>query len=86
MQLITPRFREVFEEPDLIVTDDLDASMVESWDSLNHITLIVELEQQLNIVFTADEFAAMRNVGDLIDCLVVKGFCQNGNGPEENLQ
>jgi acyl carrier protein len=78
IEAITPVFREVFEDEDLVITRELDARQVENWDSLNHITLIVELEQVAGIQFTTDEIASMANVGDLIDCLIRKGFSGDG--------
>tara|TARA_R110000782_G_scaffold243386_4_gene329950 strand:+ start:1856 stop:2116 length:261 start_codon:yes stop_codon:yes gene_type:complete len=72
-ETITPIFREVLEDPGLEVTRELDAHQVEAWDSLNHITLIVELEGAFGIQFTTDELAAMSKVGDLVDCLLAKG-------------
>jgi acyl carrier protein len=71
---ITPVFRSVFEDGSLVVTRDLDASRVEAWDSLNHITLIVELERLAGVTFTTDELATMANVGDLVECLIAKGY------------
>ena len=71
---ITPIFRIVFEDNDLEVNRELDASKVVNWDSLNHISLIVELEQLTHTRFTTDELAAMVKVGDLIDVLVSKGY------------
>ena len=74
IEAITPVFRSVFEDEALTVTRELDASQVEEWDSLNHITLIVELESMTGITFTTAELASMVKVGDLIDLLAVKGF------------
>ena len=71
---IAPVFRGVFEDDKLTVTRELDASQVEAWDSLNHITLVVEIEQATGLTFTTDELAAMATVGDLIDCLIAKGY------------
>ena len=71
---ITPVFREVMESDGLKVTRSLDASQVEAWDSLSHITLVVELEHQMGLVFTTDELASMATVGDFIDCVVAKGY------------
>lgn len=73
--LITPIFRSVFEDPALQVTRDLNAQAVSNWDSLNHITLVVELESATGTQFTTDELASMMNVGALIDCLAGKGVC-----------
>ena len=71
---ITPVFREVFEDDALVVHRDLDANQLDNWDSLNHITLIVELETVTNISFTTDELASMATVGDMIDLLDQKGY------------
>ena len=71
---VTPTFRSVFELNDLVLTRDLDASRVEAWDSLNHISLIVELENLAGIVFTTDDLASMVNVGSLVDILIAKGY------------
>ena len=70
---ITPIFREVLEDSTLELSRMFDAHQVEAWDSLNHITLVVELEGAFGIQFTTDELAAMANVGDLVDCLLAKG-------------
>ena len=71
---ITPVFQEIFDEPNLVVTKELDASQVDNWDSLNHISLIVELEDLCSCSFTTDELANLRNVGDFIDLLKAKGY------------
>ena len=73
IDLITPVFRSVFEDDRLVLDRALNASMVENWDSLNHITLVVELEQITGAQFTSDELASMADVGGLIDCLAEKG-------------
>ena len=65
LQLI---FRDVLD-PALVLSDDLDASKVPAWDSLNHITLIVEIEQQFGVELTTDELADLRNVGDMVTLL-----------------
>ena len=70
---ITPVFRRVMEDENLVLTRDLNASHVDAWDSLNHITLVVELEATLNMQFTTDELVKMATVGDLIDCVIQKG-------------
>ena len=71
---ITPTFRSVFELDDLVLSRYLDASHVAAWDSLNHISLIVELENLAGIVFTTDDLASMVNVGSLVDILIAKGY------------
>ena len=62
-------FRDVLDSPNLIVTDDLTASKVKGWDSLNHVTLVMTLEQEFGVKFTTREVMGWRNVGQMLDCL-----------------
>jgi acyl carrier protein len=71
---ITPVFQRVFDEDTLVVCRSLDASQVEAWDSLNHITLVLELESLTGVTFTASELGEISCVGDFIDLLIEKGF------------
>lgn len=71
---ITPIFREVFDDESLILSDDLTAADVANWDSLNHITLIVELETLSGLSFSTDDLVNLRNVGDFIQLLSERGF------------
>ena len=75
IEMITPIFRTVFEDENLVVTPDLNAQLVANWDSLNHITLVVELERAAGVQFTTDELATMVNVGSLLASLAGKGVC-----------
>ena len=74
LNILTPLYRDVLEIPDLDLTMELSARDVESWDSLNHITLIVEVETLTGLVFTTDELIALENLGDFVKLLVSKGF------------
>ena len=69
---MTPIFRQALETPDLILTQDLDATRVENWDSLNHISLIIALEEAFSIQFETEELVALVNVGDMAKLIVNK--------------
>jgi acyl carrier protein len=71
---ITPVFREVFDDPFLELSEELSAHDVENWDSLNHITLIVELESLTGLVFTTEELVDLQNVGDFVTLMANKGY------------
>jgi acyl carrier protein len=62
-------FRTVFEKPDLVLRDDMQAKDVEGWDSLNHVTLIMTIEDEFNIKFTTKEVMGFQNVGEMLSCL-----------------
>jgi len=65
-------FRQVLNNQNLTLTDNLTAPDVEGWDSLNHITLVMTLEEQFNVKFTTREVMGWQNVGEMLDCLEKK--------------
>lgn len=74
LDAITPIFRDVFDEPSLILTESTSANDVKNWDSLNHITLIVELEDLSGMSLSTDELVNLKNVGDFVQLLADKGY------------
>lgn len=58
-------FKEILD-PDLVLTEELDASKVPQWDSLNHISLVVAIEGEFGIDLSAEELADLTNVGDMV--------------------
>lgn len=66
-------FQEVFDRSDLVVTDEMVANDVESWDSLVHITLVISLEERFDIRFSTREVMGWKNVGEMIDTLIERG-------------
>ena len=74
IELLQPIFRTVFEDEELIVTREMSAKDVQNWDSLNHITLIVEIEMYTGLTLTTDDLINLANVGDFVDLLEKKGF------------
>ena len=59
-------FQEVFDDEEIELFDAMTAADVEDWDSLSHITLILELEAAFGIRFTTKEVLATKNVGEFI--------------------
>ncbi len=62
-------FKDVFEDDDLEVTRETTAHDVEGWDSLMHVTLIVNVEKSFGVKFTSSEISALKKVGDLEDLI-----------------
>jgi acyl carrier protein len=58
-------FRTVFEDPGLEIRDTMTADDVDRWDSLTHITLIMDVEKAFGVRFRNAEVARLQNVGDL---------------------
>ena len=66
---LTDIFMDVFEDDDLKITRETTAHDVEGWDSLMHVTLIVNVEQVFGVKFTSSEISALDKVGDLEDLI-----------------
>jgi acyl carrier protein len=73
LRKLEPIFRDVID-PDLVLSEEVDASKVPLWDSLKHIILVVEIEVKLGVTLTTDELANLRNVGELVTLLQDKGM------------
>ncbi len=56
-------FREVADEPSVILKDETTADDVEGWDSLVHIQLLVAIESKFNISFSSEEIGGYNNIG-----------------------
>jgi acyl carrier protein len=66
-------FRDVFDDDDLEITRQTTAKDVEGWDSLMHVTLIVNVERVFGVKFTSAEIARLKNVGELADIIDTRG-------------
>lgn len=66
---VTEVFRDVFDDEDLIITPETNASTIADWDSYNHINLIVALETRFEVSFTTKEIGSMTCVEDLLSLL-----------------
>ena len=60
-------FREVFEDDDIILQEDMTAEDIEDWDSLTHIQLIENIEVEFGITFTLQEVTKLNNLVDLTE-------------------
>jgi acyl carrier protein len=67
-------FREILENPALILRQGITAADVDGWDSQAHINLVLGLEEAFDVVFSGEEIAAMTRVDDLLAILSKKGI------------
>lgn len=64
--------RDIFDEEDLVATEETTADDVAEWDSTNHVRLMVAVEGEFNVRFETDEITAPDNVGELVDLIEAK--------------
>ncbi len=65
-------FHEVFNNQNIMLSDELTANDVDSWDSLTHMILISEVEKVFGITFKLKELNKMKNVGGMVDIITEK--------------
>jgi acyl carrier protein len=75
LEKIIPVFRDIFDDPSLVIDENSNASTVVGWDSFAHINLIVSLEGEFGVSFSTKELGEMQCVGDLVKLLETKGVC-----------
>jgi acyl carrier protein len=66
-------FRDVFDDPDLVVNDGMTADDVDGWDSLAHINLIIAIQKRFSVRFATAEISRLKengaNVRSLLELL-----------------
>ena len=65
-------FREVFEDPSMVIRPETSASDIPTWDSLMHIQLVVAVEKNFGIRFAAGEIEGLQSVGEMISLIAQK--------------
>lgn len=69
---LQPIFQDVFDDEDLVVTNESNAENIDDWDSLSHIRLVVAIEKQFGIKFAFGELQGLKNVGEMITLIEKK--------------
>ena len=65
-------FQDVFDNEEIHVSDETTAEDIEDWDSLEHISLIVAVENAFGIKFGMGQVTRMKNVGVMADIILEK--------------
>lgn len=63
-------FRDVFDDDSIVVSDETTANDIEDWDSLEHINLVVAVENKFGIKFNMGEVNDFKNVGEMVDLIL----------------
>ena len=62
-------FQDVFDNEEIHVSDETTAEDIEDWDSLEHISLIVAVENAFGIKFGMGQVTRMKNVAEIADII-----------------
>ena len=64
-------FDEVFEYEGMLAADTT-SDVVEEWDSLGHIRLVLAVESKFGVRFQPSEVVGLKNLGELADLVAQK--------------
>ena len=63
---LTNIFKEIFNDNNIILNNEMTAKDIDNWDSLTHMLLITKIEEDFSIKFKLKELNNLNNVGNLI--------------------
>jgi len=63
-------FIDILDNESIQLTESTSAAVIEEWDSLTNVQIIVAVEKHFKIRFTTAEIQKLNNVGDL--CSLIK--------------
>jgi acyl carrier protein len=63
-------FRQVFDDPTIVLRDEMTAADVEGWDSVTHIDLLIAVERALGIKFATAEMSRLKDADQNIGSFV----------------
>ena len=73
MSKLTNIFSSVLGVPEASVTPELSPQNTPTWDSLNAIILLTEIESAFDARFSYDEAMNIKNFGDVLTLVASKG-------------
>ena len=62
----------ILEHENFEMVDELEAKNVDGWDSLSHMLIITEIENQFDIQFKLKELNKLNNLGSLLQLIRLK--------------
>ena len=72
LAMIRNTLADILDNPSLQLSEETMAEQVEDWDSINHVKLLIAIENELSLRFATTEIEDLKNVGALIDLLEKK--------------
>lgn len=65
-------FQDLFDDESLHIDENTTAADIEDWDSLVHIHLLIDVENEFGIKFSMNEASSLKNVGMMADVIYNK--------------
>ncbi len=65
-------FCDVFDDDSIKISDNMTSADIEEWDSLNQITLVVNIEKIFDLKLNLVEIGKLENIGEMIELILRK--------------
>ena len=65
-------FRDTFDDGSIELTPNTTAHDIKDWDSVNHINLIVAIEEEFHIKLKTAELESLKDVGEMVRLISTK--------------
>ena len=72
LERVAQHLGEVLDLEGLKLTETSTAEDFEDWDSVNHVRLLIRIEQDLGFQFSTDDVSMVKNVGQLVDLIAAR--------------
>jgi acyl carrier protein len=72
LQRLNMLFRDVLDNPGLVITEESSGLTVPDWDSLSHINIIAAAEHEFGVRFALGELQDLKNVGQFVTLIASK--------------
>jgi acyl carrier protein len=72
LEKINDIMREFFDDDDLVIVPETTADDVKGWNSLNHINILIAIEEKFGIKIKTSEVDGLHDVGALIELIHAK--------------
>ena len=74
LEEVIKKFEEIFidvlENDEINLSFETTADDIDEWDSINHISLIVEIEEEFSLKFSASDIRGFANVGEMCQAVM----------------
>lgn len=65
-------FREVFDDEEIVLTEEMSSADLEDWDSIEHINIVLQLEQHFGIKVDMGEMVELNTIGNIVNIIEKK--------------
>ena len=72
IERLTPIARKIFQNEDMVLTDDMSAQTVDTWTSLAFMQFLTAIEEQFEFKFKMMELLNLKNMGDIINVILTR--------------